>query len=83
MLYNILPPEIYKFFEDVFEIIEIRVKVGREKGVEFIVKTNEKNHFTIFGIVDGSCRGSQRKVTKEEQEAGSCRGSCNTACVGQ
>lgn len=27
-----------------FEIIEIRAKVGKDNGVEFIVHTNEQNH---------------------------------------
>lgn len=39
-----IPKEIISFFYDVFELYEIRVKVGRENGVVFEIRTNEKNH---------------------------------------
>lgn len=38
------PSEIIAFLDDVFEIYEIRGKVGRENGVVFEIRTNEQNH---------------------------------------
>lgn len=37
-------PEIYDFLSLVFMIIEIRASVGKENGIVFEVRTNEKNH---------------------------------------
>ncbi len=41
---NIEPQEIVKFIDDVFEILEIRGKVGKQAGITFIVHSNEQNH---------------------------------------
>ncbi len=38
------PAEIISFLHTVFEIYEIRGRVGRENGVVFEVRTNERNH---------------------------------------
>ena len=37
-------PEIFEFLSSVFMIIEIRASVGKENGIAFEVRTNEKNH---------------------------------------
>lgn len=41
--FYMLPKEILSFFKDVFEIYEIRVKVGETKQIKFIVHTNDHN----------------------------------------
>lgn len=41
---NFEPQEIVKFIDDVFEILEIRGKVGKQAGITFIVHSNEQNH---------------------------------------
>ena len=41
--FYIIPKEIMSFFKDVFEIYEIRVKVGETKQILFIVHTNDHN----------------------------------------
>ena len=41
---NNYPKEIISFLEDLFEIYEIRGRVGQENGVVFNIRTNEKNH---------------------------------------
>lgn len=41
--FYIIPKEIMSFFKDVFEIYEIRVRVGKTKQIEFIVHTNDHN----------------------------------------
>lgn len=38
------PCEIVHFMNTVFEIVENRKKVGCEKGIEFSVRSNERNH---------------------------------------
>ena len=38
------PKEICDFLDGVFEIYEIRGRVGEVNGVKFIIKTNEGNH---------------------------------------
>ena len=38
------PREITDFLESVFEICEIRGRVGSVNGIEFYVRTNEQNH---------------------------------------
>ncbi len=38
------PPEIVCFLENVFEISEIRGKVGEQNGIKFVVHTNEIGH---------------------------------------
>lgn len=38
------PKEIISFLQNVFEIYEIRQRVGDSKGVVFHVRTNEGNH---------------------------------------
>ena len=38
------PKEIISFLQDVFEIYEIRQRVGDSKGIVFRVRTNEGNH---------------------------------------
>lgn len=39
-----LPEEIILFLNRVFEIYNIRARVGEEKGVIFEIRTNEQNH---------------------------------------
>ena len=41
--FYMIPKEILSFFKDVFEIYEIRVKVGETKQIKFIVHTNDHN----------------------------------------
>ena len=41
---RLIPNEIISFIEDVFQIIEIRGKVGNLRGITFEVRTKEKNH---------------------------------------
>ena len=38
------PKEIVRFINEVFEVIEIRRRLGEEKGIKFIVHSNESNH---------------------------------------
>lgn len=38
------PKEIVQFMNSVFEITEIRGKVGNQNGIEFSVRSNEGNH---------------------------------------
>ena len=38
------PKEIVQFVNDVFELFEIRGKVGKQDGITFIVHSNEQNH---------------------------------------
>lgn len=38
------PQEIISFLDSVFEIYEIRARVGKENGVLFEIRTNEQNH---------------------------------------
>lgn len=38
------PIEIYEFLKQVFEIYDIRVRVGEENGIIFVVHSNEQNH---------------------------------------
>ena len=38
------PGEIARFLDEVFEIIEIRGRVGQTKGISFYVRTNEQSH---------------------------------------
>ncbi len=38
------PVEIVKFIEDVFELVEIRGRVGNKKGIVFYIRSNETNH---------------------------------------
>lgn len=42
-LYNI-PPEIIKFYFDIFELHEIRARVGHINGIQFDVRSKESNH---------------------------------------
>ncbi|MCQ2548041.1 MAG: DUF4160 domain-containing protein [Clostridia bacterium] len=39
-----LPKEIVQFINAVFELVEIRGRVGQQNGIEFSVRSNEKNH---------------------------------------
>lgn len=39
-----VPSEICSFLDTIFEIYEIRRKVGEANGIEFSVRTNEGNH---------------------------------------
>lgn len=39
-----IPSEIKSFIEQAFLLTEIRRKIGDEKGIVFIIHTNEKNH---------------------------------------
>ena len=41
--FYIIPKEIMSFFKDVFEIYEIRARVGKKRQIEFIVHTNDHN----------------------------------------
>ena len=38
------PIEIYEFLKQVFEIYDIRARVGEENGIIFVVHSNEQNH---------------------------------------
>lgn len=38
------PKEIVQFMDTVFELIEIRGRVGTRNGIEFSVRSNERNH---------------------------------------
>ncbi len=38
------PKEIVEFITKVFELLEIRGKVGKQNGITFIVHSNEQNH---------------------------------------
>ena len=38
------PTEIISFLESIFEIYQIRARVGRQNGVAFEIRTNEQNH---------------------------------------
>ena len=38
------PSQIVSFIDEVFEVMEIRRRLGKENGIEFIVHSNEKNH---------------------------------------
>lgn len=44
MFFNDMPVEIYNFFVDVFELCEVRGKVGEDNGVVFYMSSNEGNH---------------------------------------
>ncbi len=39
-----IPKEIVGFLEDVFQIMEIRERVGTIRGIKFEVRTREQNH---------------------------------------
>ena len=39
-----IPTEIVDFINTIFELIEIRGKIGTSEGVEFSIRTNEANH---------------------------------------
>ena len=39
-----IPKEIAEFITELFELMEIRGRVGIEDGVEFFVRSNEQNH---------------------------------------
>ena len=39
-----IPKEIAEFLEDVFQIVEIRERVGTIRGIKFEVRTREQNH---------------------------------------
>ena len=39
-----IPKEIVCFLEDVFQIMEIRERVGTIRGIRFEVRTSEQNH---------------------------------------
>lgn len=41
---GIVPKEIVGFLEDVFQIMEIRERVGTIRGIKFEVRTREQNH---------------------------------------
>ena len=38
------PKQIVRFIDEVFEVMEIRRRIGKENGIEFIVHSNENNH---------------------------------------
>ena len=38
------PKEIISFLDSVFEIIEIRGRVGYTNGISFVIRTDEKKH---------------------------------------
>ncbi len=44
MIRNNYPKEIKDFINEVFEIFEIRGRVGIEDGIKFYIHTNEQNH---------------------------------------
>ena len=44
ILRNETPNEIANFIEKVFEIYEVRARVGQENGIIFLVHSNEQNH---------------------------------------
>lgn len=44
LLNNKVPVEIANFLEQVFEIYEVRARVGEENGIKFYVHSNEQNH---------------------------------------
>ncbi len=39
-----IPNTIMNFYNEVFELYEIRERIGELKGIQFIVHTNETNH---------------------------------------
>lgn len=41
---NAFPEEIVSFMEDVFQIMEIRERVGTVRGIKFEVRSREQNH---------------------------------------
>lgn len=41
---NTVPKEIVSFLEDVFQIMEIRERVGTVRGIKFEVRSREQNH---------------------------------------
>lgn len=41
---NSVPKEIIGFLEETFRIIEVRERVGTERGVVFEIRTKERNH---------------------------------------
>ena len=41
---RMIPPEIISFMENVFQIYEIRERVGAVRGIRFEVRTRENNH---------------------------------------
>ena len=38
------PKEIISFLDSIFEIYQIRARVGKQNGVVFEIRTNEQNH---------------------------------------
>ena len=38
------PKQIVSFIDEVFEVMEIRRRIGQENGIKFVVHSNEKNH---------------------------------------
>ena len=45
-----IPIEIRKFYRDVFEVYEIRERLGEEKGIKFYVYTNDHNPPHVHAI---------------------------------
>ena len=41
------PKEIISFLDSVFEIIEIRGRVGYKNGITFVIRTDEKKHHIL------------------------------------
>lgn len=41
---NSVPKEIIGFLEETFRIIEVRERVGTERGIVFEIRTKERNH---------------------------------------
>ncbi len=41
---NAFPEEIVSFMEDIFQIMEIRERVGTVRGIKFEVRSREQNH---------------------------------------
>lgn len=62
-----IPPEIRDFMNQVFEIYEIRQRIGEEKGISFVIRSNEQNHSTphvhaIYGDYQVSIRISDAEI---------------------
>lgn len=50
-----IPKEIDEFLKDVFELYEIRVRVGEFKNIKFIVHTRDHNPPHVHAIYDNKC----------------------------
>lgn len=50
MNYFEIPIEIRNFYRDIFEVYEIRERVGEEKGIKFYVYTNDHNPPHVHAI---------------------------------